>query len=191
MTTQTTTVTPIRNNAGSLRNLYLIRTVFQLIWAGLLLAPSTPPLWVAVLLTVYPLWDVACTVYDLSTASPGNDARSTQVINIVLGLATAVAIGLTVQSQPRYAIAAFGVWALLAGLLQLAVGIVRRRALGGQWAMILSGAQSTLAGAFFVLGGLSGKQHAKDLGGYAIFGAAYFLIGAVLLSRRMAKEATA
>jgi hypothetical protein len=178
-------------SARSLRNLYLVRTLFQLVWAGLLLAPATPPGWAAVLLTIYPLWDVVCTVYDLQTSVPVGGAATTQVINIVLGLATSVAIGLTVSSQPKYAIAAFGVWALLAGLLQLAVGIARRKALGGQWAMILSGVQSTLAGGFFTLGGLSDKVHAKDLGGYAVFGAVYFLVGAVLLSRKLGRAAQA
>jgi hypothetical protein len=51
--------------------------------------------------------------------------------------------------------------------------------------MILSGAQSTAAGIAFVLGGLSGKLHTKDMGGYAIFGAIYFLIGGILLSRKL------
>jgi hypothetical protein len=175
-----------------LRNLYFVRTLFQLTWAGLLLTHLTTPTWAAVLLTVYPLWDVACTVYDLKTSGgAGGATATTQVINIILGLATSVAIGLTVSSQPKYAIAAFGAWALLAGLLQLAVGVARRKALGGQWAMILSGAQSTLAGAAFVVGGLGGKFHAKDLGGYAVFGAAYFLVGAILLSRKLTQVAQA
>jgi hypothetical protein len=176
-------------SARTLRNLYLVRTLFQLVWAGLVLAPSTPPAWAAILLTVYPLWDVACTVFDLRTSGTTGSAATTQVINIVLGLATSVAIGLTINAQPKYAIAAFGAWALLAGLLQLAVGVARRKALGGQWAMILSGAQSTLAGGFFALGGLSDKVHAKDLGGYAVFGAVYFLVGAVLLSRKLGQVA--
>ena len=87
--------------------------------------------------------------------------------------------------------AAFGGWAFIAGLLQLVVGVVRRQRLGGQWAMILSGAQSTAAGVAFVLGGLSGKVHIKDLGGYALFGALYFLIAGILLSRKMSSLQTA
>jgi hypothetical protein len=87
-----------------------------------------------------------------------------------------------------YAIAAFGAWALVAGALQLISGLVRRRQLGGQWAMILSGAQSCLAGVAFVLGGLSRKLHAKDLGGYAIFGAIYFCIAGVLLARKLTRS---
>jgi len=81
----------------------------------------------------------------------------------------------------------FGAWALGAGLLQLIAGLIRRKKLGGQWAMILSGTQSTAAGVAFVLGGLGGKLHTKDMGGYAIFGAIYFLIGGVLLSRKLSE----
>jgi hypothetical protein len=112
-------------------------------------------------------------------------------MNAFLGSATALGIALTVFSKPAYSIAIFGAWALAAGLLQLVAGILRRKQLGGQWAMILSGAQSTAAGAAFVFGGLSGKFHAKDLGGYAIFGAIYFLIGGILLSRKLSQISAA
>ena len=37
--------------------------------------------------------------------------------------------------------------------------------------MILSGAQSMIAGVAYFLGGLYDKRHIKDVGGYAIFGA--------------------
>jgi uncharacterized membrane protein HdeD (DUF308 family) len=99
-------------------------------------------------------------------------------------------MALTVFSKPAYSIAIFGAWAFGAGLLQLVAGLVRRKQLGGQWAMILSGAQSTAAGIAFVLGGLGGKFHAKDMGGYAIFGAIYFLIGGILLSRKLSQGVT-
>ena len=55
--------------------------------------------------------------------------------------------------------------------------------------MILSGGQSSLAGVAFFLGGLWDKQHLKDVAGYAIFGAVYFLIGAILLTRKHSKLA--
>jgi len=57
--------------------------------------------------------------------------------------------------------------------------------------MILSGLQSTAAGIAFGLGGLSGKVHVKDLGGYAIFGAIYFLIAGILLSRKLSQASSA
>ncbi len=171
----------------SLRTLYGVRTAFQLLWAAAFLSlVKTRPEVAGVLLVGYPLWDVACTIYDLRTAGQTGSARTVQLVNALLGVAAAVGIALTISSRPPFAIAAFGVWALAAGLLQLAVGVVRRKALGGQWPLILSGAQSSAAGVSFVLGGLSGKLHTKDLGGYAVFGAVYFLVGAVLLQRKLA-----
>ena len=53
--------------------------------------------------------------------------------------------------------------------------------------MILSGAQSMAAGITFVRGGLSGKFHMKDIGGYAVFGAIYFLVGGILLNRKLSR----
>jgi ABC-type antimicrobial peptide transport system permease subunit len=60
--------------------------------------------------------------------------------------------------------------------------------MGGLWAMILTGAQSCVAGIAFTLGGLSNKLHAKDLAGYAIFGAIYFCLAGVLLARKLTRR---
>jgi hypothetical protein len=175
-------------SARSLRNLYFVRTVFQVIWAAAVISTArTQPQVAAILLIAYPLWDVACTLYDLRASRPTGSARTSQVINTLLGSATALGIALTVFSKPAYSIAIFGAWAFGAGLIQLVAGLIRRKQLGGQWAMILSGVQSTAAGIAFVLGGLAGKFHTKDMGGYAIFGAIYFLIGGILLSRKLSQ----
>jgi hypothetical protein len=175
-------------SARSVRTLYFTRTLFQVIWAaGVLSTAMTHPRWAAILLILYPLWDVACTIYDIETSEPTAGARTSQIVNAALGSATAVGIALTVFNHPAYSIATFGAWALGAGLLQLAAGLIRRKQLGGQWAMIVSGLQSTAAGVAFTLGGLNGKFHVKDLGGYAIFGAVYFLIGGILLSRKLSQ----
>ena len=175
-------------SARSLRNLYFVRTVFQAIWAVAVLSTAqTQPHAASILLIAYPLWDVACTLYDLIASRPAGSARTSQVINALLGSATAVGIAFTAFSKPAFSIAIFGAWAFGAGLLQLAAGLIRRKQLGGQWAMILSGAQSTAAGIAFVLGGLGGKLHTKDIGGYAVFGAIYFVIGGILLSRKLSQ----
>jgi hypothetical protein len=175
--------------AKSLRNLYFTRTVVQLLWAGVVLAKavSNPGL-AAGLLILYPLWDVACTIYDLRSSTRSiSGAPTAQYVNVALGVLAAIGIFLTVFKSPQYAVATFGAWALTAGLAQLATGISRRKQLGGQWAMILSGLQSTAAGVAFILGGLSGKTHIKDLGGYAIFGGVYFLVAGFLLHRKLAQ----
>lgn len=172
----------------SLRKLYFTRAIFQVLWAGVVMATvATKPAIAAVLVILYPLWDVACTVYDLKTSALEGSTRRSQIVNALLGSATAIGIALTAFEHPAYAIGVFGTWAFAAGLLQLTAGLIRRKQLGGQWAMILSGLQSMAAGAAFGLGGLQGKFHLKDLGGYAIFGAFYFLIGGILLSRKLSR----
>ena len=177
------------DSTRSLRNLYFVRTAFQTVWAASVITTTIQqPQIAAVLFLLYPLWDVACTVYDLNTSSKSGSAQTSQIINALLGVSAALGIGLTVFHQPIYSVAVFGVWAYGAGLLQLVLGLVRRKQLGGgQWAMILSGAQSMIAGVAYFLGGLWDKRHIKDVGGYAIFGAVYFLIGGILLTRKLSK----
>jgi hypothetical protein len=179
------------DSTRSLRNLYFVRTAFQVVWAASVLTTAVKqPLVAAVLFLLYPLWDVACTVYDLNTSSRSGSARTSQTINALLGVGAAIGIALTVFQQPTYSVAIFGTWAFGAGLLQLVLGLIRRKQLGGgQWAMILSGAQSMIAGIAFFLGGLYDKRHIKDVGGYATFGAIYFLIGGILLTRKLSKRA--
>ncbi|ADW68183.1 hypothetical protein [Granulicella tundricola] len=190
MTTNQATFNPSTAN-HFLRNLYLSRTVVQIVWAATVLATaSTSPNLAVALVVLYPLWDVVCTIRDIRS-NPQPESRSLLLTNAILGTATAIAVGILGSVQVRYAVALFGLWALLAGLLQLGVGIARRRSAKGQWAMILSGAQSTLAGTAFLIRGLQEKIHVKDLGGYAIFGAVYFLIAALLLSRKGSTPDTA
>src|ERR1700761_4953031 len=153
------------NDTRSLRNLYLVRTVFQMVWAASVITTAIKqPLVAAVLFLLYPLWDVACTVYDLNTSSKSGSARTSQIINAALGIGAAIGIGLTVFHELIDSVAIFGAWAFGAGLLQLVLGLIRRKQLGGQWAMILSGAQSMIAGIAFFFGGLYGKRHIQDVG---------------------------
>ncbi|MGN6382091.1 MAG: hypothetical protein ACTHMK_05795, partial [Dyella sp.] len=77
----------------------------------------------------------------------------------------------------------FGLWALLAGLFQLAVGI-RRRKLGGQAFMMISGAQSALAGVVFNIQAFGVTPGIAQLAPYAAFGGFYFLLSALWLTFR-------
>src|ERR1700744_2721263 len=96
-------------SALSLRNLYFVRTMFQVLWAATVLSTVRTQSHVAsTLLIVYPLWDVACTLYDLKASRPAGSARTSQIINALLGVATAIGIALTVFSKPAYSIAIFG-----------------------------------------------------------------------------------
>ncbi len=70
----------------------------------------------------------------------------------------------------------------VAGLSQLATGVRRWRSYGAQWAMILSGAQSALAGTHFAQ--LASGPETPDITAiapYAAFGAFYFFVSAVWL----------
>ncbi len=140
----------------SLQKLYFVRTVFQILWAGGVIATSAAqPTLAAVLVVVYPLWDVACTVFDLRTSALDGGTRKSQTTNAILGIAAAIGIASTAFTHPAYAIGIFGSWAFVAGLLQLIAGIIRRRRLGGQWPMILSGLQSMAAVTFRAVSGFS------------------------------------
>jgi len=186
------TIVPIeRLQAHSLRNLYFTRTAVQLLWAGIVLATAASnPALAAGLLILYPLWDVACTVYDLRSSTQSGSPTA-QYLNLAPGSLATIGIALTAFKSPQQAVVIFGAWAFAAGLAQLAVGISRRKQLGGQWAMILSGLQSAAAGAVFILGGLHDKTHIKDLGGYAIFGGVYFLIAGFLMQRKLSENSRA
>jgi uncharacterized membrane protein HdeD (DUF308 family) len=174
--------------AHSLRNLYFTRTAVQLLWAGIVIAiAANNPASAAGLLILYPLWDVACTVYDLRSSTRSGPSIA-QYINVALGSLAVIGISANVFKSPQQAVVTFGAWAFTAGLAQLAIGISRRKQLGGQWAMILSGLQSAAAGVAFILGGLHDKKHIKDLGGYAIFGGVYFLIAGFLMHRKLSQS---
>ena len=174
--------------AHSLRNLYFTRTAVQLLWAAIVIATAVSnPALAASLLILYPLWDVACTLYDLR-ASARSGPPTAQFVNVILGSLATIGIGLTAFKSPQQAVVTFGAWAFAAGLAQLAVGISRRKQLGGQWAMVMSGLQSAAAGVAFILGGLHDKTHIKDLGGYAIFGGVYFLIAGFLMHRKLSQN---
>jgi len=70
----------------------------------------------------------------------------------------------------------------LAGLIQLVVAVTRR-AMGGQWPMIVSGGISVLAGGSFIATAASDNPALTNAIGYAIPGAIFFLISAIRLGR--------
>jgi uncharacterized membrane protein HdeD (DUF308 family) len=84
----------------------------------------------------------------------------------------------------------FGAWALLAGLFQLAVGI-RRRKLGGQVFMMISGVQSALAGVVFIVQAFGVAPGLRQLAPYAAFGGLYFLLSALWLTFKKSSPAGA
>jgi len=165
--------------AGHLRRLYFARFVFAAAWAGTFAAiGSKIDAGSVTLLILYPAFDVAAAVFD---------ARSTRnqalYANIAISAAAAVGLAIATASDVPAVLRAWGAWAIVAGLVQLFVALRRRRALGGQWAMILSGSISVLAGGGF-LGQAGSATSMKMLAGYAALGGIFFLISAVRLLRQ-------
>jgi len=179
----TGTVEDATSTTKGLRNLYYFRSGFAIVWAGLLTltASTLTPVSIA-LLVIYPLFDVAAAVIDVR--SPGaTRPRVPLYINMALSLLTAIGLAVAVTSGIPSVLRVWGAWAITAGIVQLIVAILRYR-LGGQWAMILSGGISTLAGSSFILQAGGANASLANVAGYAALGGVFFLISAIRLHRR-------
>jgi uncharacterized membrane protein HdeD (DUF308 family) len=190
MTQTTATPTTTASTPSGLRSLYLIRVVFSLIWVALVFTTSaslkstdTPTVIAAVLLIIYPLWDVIATLLERRMAGTGSTSR-VSAINVALGLAAAIGMIIATFSTIGPALLVFGIWALLSGAIQLVTAIRRQRTVGAQWPMIISGGLSVLAGAAFAAMSGSATSGLSTLAGYSAFGAFWFLASVIALSLR-------
>ena len=188
------TTTPSTTLSG-LRSLYLIRVAFSLVWVALVTATSAslvstdkPTVAAAVLLVVYPLWDAVATLAERRMAGATGSADRVGTINMALGLAATAGMIIAVFSTVGTALLVFGVWALLSGAIQLVVAIRRRRTVGAQWPMVISGGLSVLAGASFAAMSSSATSTLSTLAGYSAFGAFWYLVSAITLSIRSRRE---
>lgn len=167
---------------NSLRNFYFLRAGAAFAWVALVIlsAPATA-LVAGTLFVIYPAWDAIANVID-ARRSGGLHDNPGQKFNALVSIVTAIcmAVAFSLRGNPG-GVLVFGAWALLAGLFQLAVGI-RRRKLGGQVFMMISGAQSALAGTFFVAQAFGTAPDITRLAPYAAFGGLYFLLSALWLT---------
>jgi len=166
-----------------LRRLHLARAASAVVWAVVFaLSTSTiGPVSVA-LLVLYPLVDAAAAVVDQRT-SGATSLRGLLVVNVVLSLVAAVGLAVAAASGEPAVLRTWGAWAIASGLVQLVVA-VRRRRLGGQWPLVLSGGISTLAGVGFLAAADADEPSLTGLAGYAALGGVFFLVSA-LRSRRV------
>ncbi|MFI8074119.1 DUF308 domain-containing protein [Streptomyces sp. NPDC086033] len=183
--TTTTTTTP-----SGLRSLYLIRATFSLVWVALVATTSAsltstdkPTAIAAVLLVIYPLWDVIATLLERRMAGTGS-MDHVGTTNMALGLAATAGMIIAVFSTIGTALLVFGIWALLSGAIQLVVAIRRRRTVGAQWPMVISGGLSVLAGASFAAKSASATSGLSAIAGYSAFGAFWFFVSVITLSIR-------
>ncbi|MFD8651439.1 DUF308 domain-containing protein [Streptomyces mirabilis] len=193
-TTVTSSTHTIMTTSSGLRSLYLIRVAFSLIWVALVVATSAslvpadkPTVIAAVLLVSYPLWDVIATLLERRMAGTGSTDRL-GTTNMALGLATTAGMTVAVFSTIGTALLVFGIWALLSGAIQLVVAIRRRRTVGAQWPMVISGGLSVLAGASFAAMSASATSSLSSVAGYSAFGALWFLVSVIALSIRSRRE---
>lgn len=169
--------------APALSRLYAARFAFALVWAILVLvAASEINPFIGVLLVLYPVYDLVAVAADARVSGPGT-SRPALVVNVVLSAATAVGLAVAATSGIPAVLRVFGAWAVAAGLAQLVVAL-RRRAVGGQLPMVISGAISVLAGGSFVAMASGDDPSLSAIGGYALLGGLFFLGSSVLLRRR-------
>jgi uncharacterized membrane protein HdeD (DUF308 family) len=186
-----TAITPTAAGvAPVLRRLYLVRFGFAIVWAVLvvLVAREFGPV-AAVLVVLYPLFDAASAVVDVRASRSTPSSRGLY-LTIAISTLAAIGLGIAAASGVPAVLRVWGAWAVVAGVVQLVVGI-NRRVLGGQWPMVLSGGISVLGGTGFLL--MAGAANASLVGvaGYATLGGVFFLVSALRLGRGQERPGTA
>jgi uncharacterized membrane protein HdeD (DUF308 family) len=173
----------------SVRALYFFRVGFSVTWVTLVsvLASSATPgdvpgVLAGILLVCYPISDAVATVFDLR-ASHGTAPRWPQQVNLVASAAAAGGILVALWTGLAGAITVFGVWAVASGAIMAGLALHRRRSIGGQWLMIISGAGSVFAGITFI--GWTGSLGAglAVLAQYSAGGALWYLLAGFWLLR--------
>jgi len=173
----------IADHAQWLKQYYFLRAGFSLAWviAAFTIAPPSAVI-AAALLVAYPAWDAAANYLD-ALCSGGLNQNRTQALNVLVSLATTIAVVMALRVNMNWVLGIFGAWAVLSGLLQLGTAVQRWKRFGAQWAMALSGGQSALAGGFFIFQAtMPAAPSIANVAGYAAVGALYFLVSAVWLT---------
>lgn len=151
MVTQTIEHRPAPSASGWLKRYYFTRFAFSAAWVVIAfsVAKSVPPL-AAIMLVGYPAWDALANFID-AQRSGGLGRNKSQLLNFIFSILTAIAVAVALRSSMHSVLIVFGIWAGFSGIFQLATAVGRWKSFGAQWAMILSGAQSALAGVFMIL----------------------------------------
>ncbi|KAI1427521.1 hypothetical protein F5Y12DRAFT_737016 [Xylaria sp. FL1777] len=174
---------PVATQERWLKKYYFARVAFSAVWVTAAFTVGDAYHVVgAVLLVIYPLWDAAACLVD-AQHSGGLANNQTQAINLLVSLATTVLVIVSLFINMHWVLGVYGAWAIGSGLMQLGAGLRRWKTTGAQWPQILSGGQSSLAGGFFIFQATQPMEPSiKSVGGYAAFGAFYFLISALWLT---------
>ncbi len=187
-----TSSTPNPSSSPWLKTYYAARAAVSIAWivAAVAIGKNVPTI-AAILLVAYPAWDAVANFLD-AQKSGGLRANLTQLLNLLISVIAAICVAGALGVSMNAVIAVFGAWAILSGVLQLATGIRRWKSAGAQWAMVLSGAQSALAGAaFFKMAAAATPPSIVAVAPYAAFGAFYFLLSALWLTFKKIRPRTA
>ncbi|WP_127752098.1 DUF308 domain-containing protein [Devosia sp. 1566] len=183
MTDLSTSKSPIPSPTDWLRSYYFTRAAVSIGWiaAALIIGRSNAAV-AAILLVAYPAWDALANYLD-AQKNGGLRSNLSQTLNLAVSGFTAAAVAFALGMSMNTVLVVFGIWAALSGLFQLVTAARRWRTAGAQWVMILSGAQSALAGvAFVVMAGADTPPDITAIVPYAAFGAFYFLLSAIWLT---------
>ena len=174
-------------SARSLRALYLFRVAFSVVWVTLVFSLALPrasagssSVLAGILLVIYPVSDSVATVFDLRVNSAW---KVWHYANLAAGIAATIGILGTVFSDLATAICVFGGWAIASGGIQLALAVRRRKILGGQGLMIISGAGSVFAGITFIRWTGTPGTGLAALAQYSAGGAIWYLLAVFWLFR--------
>ncbi len=190
MTTKTIDRRSAESTSSWLKGYYFTRFAFSAVWVAVAfgVAATVPPL-AAVMLVGYPAWDAIANFVD-AQHSGGLARNKSQLLNFAVSIITAVAVAFALGDSMNSVLVIFGIWAAFAGIFQLATAVGRWKLYGAQWAMILSGAQSVLAGAFMLkMAHGPAPVGIANIAPYAAFGAFYFLVSAIWLTVSDARKA--
>lgn len=131
---------------------YFSRALVSLSWVALALSFGRAIPFLAYFLVIFYLaWDAVANLLD---ALRSGQARLTSpqgvncVASAVFCFAIAIALGIGMDAMLRV----FGVWAVVSGILHGYASLQRTTPLAVKWIMTLNGAQSVLAGVYFIMG---------------------------------------
>ncbi|MGO4638774.1 DUF308 domain-containing protein [Mesorhizobium sp. 2RAF45] len=168
---------------GWLKSYYYLRFAVSAAWvvAAFTVAKSSPPL-AAAMLVAYPAWDALANYID-ARRTGGLGRNKSQLLNFAVSIVATIAVAIALGHSMNAVLSVYGVWAVVSGVFQLLTAARRWKTNGAQWPMILSGAQSALAGLFFVkMAGGTEIIGITNVAPYAAFGAFYFFVSALWLS---------
>ena len=169
--------------AGSLRRLYFTRAAFSVTWVILVTLFAKTSIEIAsILLIIYPGWDVVGTFLDIRS-NHNSLSKTPQYVNAGISSVTTIAVWIALQKGVPEALMVFGAWAIGTGLIQLILGLRRKKFLGGQWPMIISGGQSVIGGTVTIILAHDPTRGIPSLSTYVAFGAFYYLLAAFRLSK--------